>query len=62
KSGRLQICVEGNGIGVDESQWDAIATPFKRLNSDKDYPGMGMGMGMGMGLALCCRIAQVHGG
>lgn len=54
--GQLQVCVEDNGIGVGESHWDTISTPFKRLQSDKDYPGLGMG------LAYCGRIAQLHGG
>lgn len=55
-NGCLQICVEDNGIGVSESQWDVISAPFKRLHRDKDYPGLGMG------LAFCERIARIHGG
>ncbi len=52
----LRIKIEDNGIGVKENLLDVITTPFKRMQSDKDYPGMGMG------LSYCEHISELHGG
>ncbi len=53
---QLVVSVEDNGIGVQESLWPALTTPFKRMQSDKDY------LGLGMGLTYCERIAELHNG
>jgi len=47
--------VEDNGIGVTENLWPVLTTPFKRMQSDTDYPGIGMG------LTYCDRIAELNG-
>lgn len=49
------ITVEDNGIGVTENLWPVLTTPFKRMQSDTDYPGIGMG------LTYCDRIAELNG-
>ncbi|WP_045858945.1 sensor histidine kinase [Teredinibacter purpureus] len=52
----ITICVEDNGIGVNEKHWIELSRPFKRLNRQEEYPGIGMGLG------YCERITQLHGG
>jgi len=52
----LRISIEDNGIGVKENLLDIITIPFKRMQSDKDFPGIGMG------LSYCEHIAELHGG
>jgi len=52
----LRIIIEDNGIGVRENLWSVLTTPFKRLQSDSEYPGIGMG------LTYCERIAVLHCG
>ena len=54
-AGKVQISVEDNGIGVQENLWPVLTTPFKRLQSEEDYPGLGMG------LTYSQRIAELHG-
>lgn len=39
------ITVEDNGIGFDESQLDAMLTPFQRLDNAEGFDGSGVGMG-----------------
>ncbi len=53
---QLRISIEDNGIGVKENLWPVLTTPFKRMQSEKDYPGIGMG------LTYSERIAKLHGG
>lgn len=55
-AGQHRVSIEDNGIGVAQNMWPVLTTPFKRMQSEKDYPGMGMG------LTYCERIAQLHGG
>ncbi len=55
-AGRIQISVEDNGIGVQENLWSVLTTPFKRMQSEEDYPGIGMG------LTYSERVAELHGG
>jgi len=52
----LRLQVADNGLGVAEDNYRYLGTPFKRLQSQADYPGRGMG------LCICQRIAQIQGG
>ncbi len=52
----IQIHVEDNGIGFDDSFSTRIFRPFERLNSSHAFEGSGMG------LALCRKIIERHGG
>lgn len=52
----LHLQVADNGLGVAEDNYHYLGTPFKRLQSEADYPGRGMG------LCICQRIAQIQGG
>jgi two-component system, LuxR family, sensor kinase FixL len=56
EKGKLEICVEDNGIGFDEKYLDKIFVPFQRLH------GRGAYGGVGMGLAICKKIVERHGG
>ena len=51
-----EICVEDNGIGIDEQYVDQIFIPFQRLHGNSTYEGVGMG------LAICTKIMDAHGG
>jgi len=57
-SGRriFQICVEDNGIGIEEQYIDLIFSPFQRLHNKSDYDGVGIG------LSICKKIAERHRG
>jgi PAS domain S-box-containing protein len=54
--GGVQILVEDNGIGFDQSEAEIIFQPFQRLVGRRQYEGSGMG------LAICRRIVERHGG
>jgi PAS domain S-box-containing protein len=49
---RIEVRVEDNGIGVEESGIEAMFEPFVSTKPD----------GMGMGLAVCRSIIEAHGG
>jgi signal transduction histidine kinase len=52
-----RVCIEDNGIGLDECYSHKIFKPFERLHG-RDAPYSGTGMG----LAICRKIAARHGG
>lgn len=56
EKGFIEIQVEDNGIGFENSEAERIFRPFERINSRNDYEGSGIG------LAICKRIVTRHGG
>jgi PAS domain S-box-containing protein len=53
---RIQILVEDNGIGFEQSDADRLFQPFKRLVGRKEFEGNGLG------LAICKKIVDRHFG
>ncbi|GID56828.1 hypothetical protein Aco03nite_052320 [Actinoplanes couchii] len=51
-----RIDVEDHGIGIPDSQKEAVFTAFTRADGSEDYPGTGLG------LAIVHRIVERHGG
>lgn len=56
ESGGVVVCVADNGIGVPDKYKEQIFNVFKRLHTEKEYPGTGVG------LALVQRAAKLLGG
>lgn len=54
----VEVTVSDNGVGIPQSEWDAVFIEFHRLQGER---GRGGG-GAGLGLALCRKIAQMHEG
>lgn len=52
----IQIQIQDNGIGFDQSQMERIFQPLQRLVSDNEFEGSGMG------LSICRKIVERHGG
>ena len=56
KNTEWELCVEDNGIGIDEEYHDIILKLFQRLHTEQNYPGHGIGLG------LSKKIVEAHGG
>jgi PAS domain S-box-containing protein len=52
----LNIHIQDNGIGFDESKTSKIFKPFERLHGKSEFEGTGMG------LSICQKIVTRHGG
>lgn len=51
-----RFCLQDNGIGIAPEFHRRIFELFKRLHTDRDYPGIGMG------LTIARKIVERHGG
>jgi light-regulated signal transduction histidine kinase (bacteriophytochrome) len=56
RDGGWLFSVSDNGIGIAPQYLDRIFDTFKRVHSQREYPGKGIG------LALCRRVIESHGG
>ena len=52
----LRAALGDQGIGIDGKYHDKIFELFRRLHTEREYPGTGIG------LAVCRRIVNRHGG
>jgi len=51
-----RICVQDNGIGIDEKFYAEIFKPFSRLHNSREFAGTGLGLG------IVKRIVDCHEG
>lgn len=52
----VQFSVSDNGIGIQKADLNKVFEIFRRLNTEKTYPGTGIG------LAICKKIVDRHNG
>jgi signal transduction histidine kinase len=52
----FKITITDNGIGIDQSYFEEIFQPFKRLHSNREFEGSGLG------LSICNKIVEKHDG
>ncbi len=43
-NGNIRLCIQDNGIGIDDADMENIFEPFKRLHSDEFIGGTGIGL------------------
>ncbi len=55
EDGLTVVCVEDNGVGIDENDSSRIFLPFERLTNSTSS-------GSGLGLSICKKIVEAHGG
>ncbi|MDG0868914.1 sensor histidine kinase [Candidatus Lucifugimonas marina] len=58
RSGRIEIVVEDNGIGIDAQNIDRVFIPFFRAEN----PETQMQQGSGLGLSVVKTLVELHGG
>jgi signal transduction histidine kinase len=56
ENGEIRFAISDNGIGIAEGDLLKIFEIFRRVNTDKAYPGTGIG------LAICKKIVDRHHG
>ncbi|MFZ6052668.1 PAS domain-containing sensor histidine kinase [Halocola ammonii] len=54
--GKVELCVEDNGVGMERSRKDSVFGAFERLNNTAHIEGHGLGM------SICRKIVISHGG
>ena len=56
ENGHVKFAVSDNGIGISPEDQHKVFEIFRRLNTEKEYPGTGIG------LAICKKIVDKHNG
>jgi PAS domain S-box-containing protein len=56
EAGKVKFAVSDNGIGIAQGDLNKVFEIFRRLNTEKTYPGTGIG------LAICKKIVDRHRG
>lgn len=55
-AGGLDVAVVDHGPGVPDELWDAMFTPFQRLDDHAAGPGTGLGLAIVRGFAAACGV------